>query len=593
MLPPINQLTSQPVNQLTTLAVVLARAGSKGLPHKNTLDLLGRPMIEYTLDHALGAKCLTHIALTTDDSAAAAVGRSRDIEVVQRPPELAGDTATVDSAARHAVEQVELRLGQRSDAVVILYGNVPLRPHNLIDRAVAKLVETGCDSVQSVCPVGKMHPYWMKRMADGDKLEHYQPNSIYRRQDLPPVHMLDGGVIAVTREALFTVKEGEPHAFLGMDRRAIITQPGEVVDIDTPEDLEVARALLLKRRGVQPPLRIGDHCIDENQPVYVIAELGVNHDGRLDRALDLTRAAKAAGADAVKLQLFDPRKLLSAEAVFAEYQQGTAADPFEMLDRLQLSVEQMKAVRSLARELGLGFIVTCFSVELVESMRALDVNAVKLASPDAVNLPLIEAVLALDTPLLLSTGTCTLDELWPAMRLMGNLPGAMLHCVSAYPVPAEQANLRRIATLAETFGRPTGYSDHTTCLAAGALAVAHGAVLIEKHLTYDRAAVGPDHAASFDREQFAEYVRLIRMAEQMRGDGRGVQPVEQDVRQVSRQSLCAARDLAAGHVLSRGDVTVRRPGTGIPAAKLQHILGKSLRRAVSANRLLNHEDVEV
>jgi len=227
---------------MRTLGVILARAGSKGLPGKNLADLCGRPLLAWTIEHSRAAKCLDHIVVSTDGPALAAEAVRHGITVVDRPADLASDTATVDSAARHAVETIEHQSGQRFDAVVILYGNVPLRPADLIDRAVAKLAATHADSVQSVCPVGKMHPYWMKKLGasgagETDRLEAYQPNTIYRRQDLPPVYMLDGGIIAVTRQSLFTVVPGQPHAFLGGDRRAVVTAPGEVADVDTAVDL--------------------------------------------------------------------------------------------------------------------------------------------------------------------------------------------------------------------------------------------------------------------------------------------------------------------------------------------------------------------
>ncbi|MEX0775000.1 MAG: acylneuraminate cytidylyltransferase family protein [Phycisphaeraceae bacterium] len=247
---------------MNTLCIILARAGSKGLPRKNVLPLAGKPMIAWTIDHAQGSRRVDRIVLSTDGDEIAQVGRDHSIEVIERPADLAGDMATVDSAARHAVLAAEAQAGVRCDAVVILYGNVPLRPADLTDCALAKLAETGCDSVQSVCPVGKMHPYWMKRIGGdtGDTLLMYQDNAIYRRQELPPVYMLDGGVIVVTRASLFTVVEGEPHGFLGRDRRAVVTQPGEVMDIDSPLDLIVAEALMRsdplspwERAGVRGP----------------------------------------------------------------------------------------------------------------------------------------------------------------------------------------------------------------------------------------------------------------------------------------------------------------------------------------------------
>lgn len=227
---------------MNALAVILARAGSKGLPHKNQLPVAGKPCLAWTIDHALETASLERILLSTDSNEMSQIGKHLGVEVVTRPYEFAHDTATVDAAARHAVTSI---IGNH-DAVAILYGNVPVRPDDLTQRALDKLEETGCDSVQSVCPVGKHHPYWMKSLTgeNDDVMEAYEPNSIYRRQDLPPLYQLDGGVIAVTRENLFKIDPADPHAFLGRDRRVITTKPGEVVDIDEAADLLVAEATL-------------------------------------------------------------------------------------------------------------------------------------------------------------------------------------------------------------------------------------------------------------------------------------------------------------------------------------------------------------
>ncbi|WP_432798279.1 cytidylyltransferase domain-containing protein [Poriferisphaera sp. WC338] len=225
------------------LGIILARAGSVGLPQKNELDLCGKPMLRWTIDHALGAGCLDEVVLSTDGERLAAIGEDAGVKVMMRPSELATGTATVDAAARDVVEKMEAD-GERFDAVVILYGNVPVRPVDLTDRAVKKLWESGGDSVQSVSPVEKMHPYWMKTVGDEDELLMYEDNHVYRRQDLPPVYILDGGMIAVTRASLFDVVEGEPHAFLGKDRRAVVTGVGEVVDVDSMIDMKVAEAVL-------------------------------------------------------------------------------------------------------------------------------------------------------------------------------------------------------------------------------------------------------------------------------------------------------------------------------------------------------------
>ena len=167
-------------------------------------------------------------------------------------------------------------------------------------------------------------------------------------------------------------------------------------------------------------------------------------------------------------------------------------------------------------------------------------------------------------------------------------PFAFLHCVSSYPTPAADCNLCWIDELATRFNVPVGYSDHTTDEIAGALAVASGATIVEKHFTYDRRAAGPDHSASADPEQFAKYVKLIRRAELMRGSaGKRVLAVEDDVRRVSRQSLVAARDLCPGEVVGESDLTVKRPGVGIPAAQVTAAVGRTVCRAIGRGDLLS------
>lgn len=247
MKPPItSSAQGNPGREPIVLAVIIARAGSKGLIGKNMRPLDGRPLVAWTIDHAKASRSVDAVVLSTDGDAILNVGRSMGIHAYKRPPERATDTATIDDGARHGVECWEAETGQKCDAVAILYANVPIRPADLTDRAVAKLFESGGHSVQTVYPVGKMHPLWMRKLVGpgSDQLENYQPNEIYRRQDLPPVFMLNSGVLAVTRASLFNVDPAHPHAFLGTDRRAIVTGAEEVVDIDDELDLIVAQAML-------------------------------------------------------------------------------------------------------------------------------------------------------------------------------------------------------------------------------------------------------------------------------------------------------------------------------------------------------------
>ncbi len=228
------------IDRTRVLTVIIARAGSKGLPSKNTRVIAGRPIIAYSIEHAQESSYCDRIIVSTDGAAIAEAATNAGIEVINRPPELADDLATVDSAVRHAVEKSR----DGAQCVVILYGNVPVRPPRLIDRAVEALIEQDADSVQSYAPVGKHHPYWMVQLSDDGQVNAFIPNTVYRRQDLPLLFLPDGGVIAVTRDSLFRVDPNQPHAFLGTRRFGIRNDEGAVIDIDHAVDLAVAEAVL-------------------------------------------------------------------------------------------------------------------------------------------------------------------------------------------------------------------------------------------------------------------------------------------------------------------------------------------------------------
>lgn len=230
--------THRPHSAAPATAVILARAGSKGLPGKNAMLLAGRPMVSHTIDHCRAATTLTRIVVSTDCPQVRAAAQNESVEVIDRPADLAGDQATVDAAARHAL------LHDDAPIAIILYANVPIRPAGLIDRAVNLLIESGADSVQSYAPVGKYHPFWEVKIDDAGCVSPYIANTVYRRQDLPPLFVPDGGVIAVRRESLYNIVEGQPHAFLGHDRRGIHNQAGAVVDVDDRMDFLLAQLML-------------------------------------------------------------------------------------------------------------------------------------------------------------------------------------------------------------------------------------------------------------------------------------------------------------------------------------------------------------
>jgi CMP-N-acetylneuraminic acid synthetase len=236
------------------IAVILARAGSKGVPGKNTAMIAGRPCVAWTIEHAQQTPGVARVLVSTDDARVMEIAGAMRAEIVARPPALANDGASVDDAARHALAEIEKSSGCSSAPIVILYANVPVRPRDLSRRAIERLAETGADSVQSFSRVGKHHPWWMVRVGEHGELSAWEGDTlfhgVYRRQMLPPAFVPDGGVMVVTRRALRREIPGVPdgpHAFLGRDRRAIETNEGDVIDIDAPIDLVVANAVLSSR----------------------------------------------------------------------------------------------------------------------------------------------------------------------------------------------------------------------------------------------------------------------------------------------------------------------------------------------------------
>ncbi len=332
---------------------------------------------------------------------------------------------------------------------------------------------------------------------------------------------------------------------------------------------------------------------------YIIAEIGVNHDGSAERALDLVRAAADAGADAVKLQFFKADLLLSRASRLAAYQRDAGeTDPANMLRRLELTIADLGRIADHARALGVDPIVTVFSVDLVEEAERFGWAAYKTASPDVIHKPLLDALAATGRAMIMSTGAATLEEVG---RAVGWLSGAhdrlaLLHCVSSYPTPIEHAGIGGITALREAFNLPTGYSDHTRETDTGALAAMAGAVILEKHLTYSRDAAGPDHAASLEPAGFTEYAERARAA--LEGgaakDGtatKTVLDIEADVRRLSRQSLVTTRAIAAGEILSLHDITCKRPGSGLEPWLLEASIGRIAERDLEADMPIREGDL--
>lgn len=346
------------------------------------------------------------------------------------------------------------------------------------------------------------------------------------------------------------------------------------------------------------PFAIGGRAIGREHPPFVIAEAGVNHNGDPGLARRLIDAAVDAGADAVKFQTFQAGSLATADAERAAYQRtaADAAPQLGMLRSLQLPESAWPDLAAHAGRRQITFLSTPFDQPSIDLLAGLGLPAMKIGSGDLTNALLLRAVGRLGTPVILSTGMGTLQDVAAAMHELqaaGAGSVALLHCASIYPAELEDVNLRAIDTLRDRFGVPVGFSDHTVGSLAAVLAVGRGAVIIEKHLTVDRGLPGPDHAASMEPAEFARMVVEVREGWGALGDGaKQPRPAELEIMRVARRSLVTRRALPAGHVVQVGDLDAKRPGTGISPMQVDAVVGRRLAVAVVEDHLLRPRDLE-
>ncbi|GIW07600.1 MAG: pseudaminic acid synthase [Dehalococcoidia bacterium] len=333
------------------------------------------------------------------------------------------------------------------------------------------------------------------------------------------------------------------------------------------------------------PVQIGRRLVGPGHPVYVVAELSANHQGSLERAAAIVRAAARAGADAIKLQTYTPDTLTIA-CDRPEFRiGGTLWDGRTLYDLYHEAFtpwEWHAELQAIALAEGLDFFSSPFDSSAVDLLEALDVPAYKIASFELVDLPLIRRAARVGKPLVMSTGMATLEEIDDAVAAArgGGAAGiVLLHCNSGYPAAPSEMHLRTIPFLADRYGVPVGLSDHTRTPTAALAAVALGACVIEKHLTLSRADGGPDAAFSLEPDELAALVEAVRETEAALGSVR-VGPTERErASRALRRSLFVVEDVAPGEVLTDRQVRSIRPGHGLPPKHLDEVLG---RRAATA-----------
>ena len=346
--------------------------------------------------------------------------------------------------------------------------------------------------------------------------------------------------------------------------------------------------------------------------VYIIAEVGVNHNGSLERAKEMVMAAADAGVDAVKFQLFHTENLMTTDAPKAKYQQETTGkdgNQFDMTKALELTLDDLIELQKECKNCSVDFLATPFDEDsLQELVKACDVSTIKIPSGEITNAKLLLTAARTGREIILSTGMATLGEVEAALGVLAygalrkeGIPQdpeiytqayamdlgqdylrshvTLLHCTTEYPAPFESVNLRSIKTMRQAFGLPVGYSDHTQGTTVPIAAVALGAVIIEKHFTLDRNLPGPDHKASLEPAELKDMVRRIRETEAALGRAHKM-PAEAEWRNVAiaRKSLVAAKDIKQGEKFTEENLTAKRPGDGVSPMLYGCFLGQTARR---------------
>jgi sialic acid synthase SpsE len=340
-------------------------------------------------------------------------------------------------------------------------------------------------------------------------------------------------------------------------------------------------------------LRSG-RVIGQDQPCFIVAEIGNNHQGSLDNAKRMVEEAARAGVQAVKFQKRHMESLLTRAGREAPYTGANSFGPTYGAHRnaLELSVEQMAELKDLTESLGLVFFASAWDEVSLDEMLGLGMDLIKVCSADVVNVPLLRKVAAAGLPVIMSTGMSTLEEVDNAMAILreGADGLVLLHCNSSYPCAVEQIGLPVMDALRERYRVPVGYSGHERGLAPSVAAVALGACVVERHFTLDKTQVGTDHKASLEPAELAQLVRMIREVEScMILKGKKVFPEELAAAKKLRKCMVFSRDLPAGHVLTPADLTTRSPLDGISPVHWDEVLGAVVARSVKHEEPLQWE----
>jgi len=333
--------------------------------------------------------------------------------------------------------------------------------------------------------------------------------------------------------------------------------------------------------------------------VFIIAEAGCNHNGDIYLAEKLIKQAAYSGADAVKFQTFRAENISIIKAPKANYQlisTGTKESQYERLKRMELSVEDHGKIVNLCKDNKIVFCSSPFDLESADFLQKLNIPFFKIPSGEITNIPLISHIASFMKPIILSTGMASLGEIEFAINSISKYHKniVIMHCISDYPAKWEQANLRAIKTIKDAFHFPVGFSDHTLGIELALVAVALGAIVIEKHITLDKTMEGGDHKASLEPKEFKALVDKIRGVEIALGDGiKRCMNSEFNIKNVARKSVVSIKDIEKGEKIQKNSISIKRPGTGISPFFYNDVLNSVAQEKIPKDSLIYWHQIKL
>lgn len=345
-------------------------------------------------------------------------------------------------------------------------------------------------------------------------------------------------------------------------------------------------------------INLNGRKIGENQPCFIIAEAGINHDGSIKKAKELVDVAKEAGADAVKFQMFNTKKYISKDAFYASYMKKGLISKAEKINqffkRLEVTKKQLIEIQKYAKKKKILFLCTPFDVANGNLLNKMGVPLFKIASFSLTNTFLLESIAKHRKPVIMSTGLHTIGEIENAYKILSKSkkPVAILQCTSHYPIIAKDANLRVMKTFKKAFDCIVGYSDHSMGINVPIGAVAMGAKIIEKHFTLEQNDFGADHDASSSPNDLKNLVEGIREVEDSFGSStKTITDIEKEVFKVHRPSLISKTNIKKGQKISKSMLDMKKPGTGINPLNINNIIGRTAKKFISKDKLIKLKDL--